>query len=405
MDIDESAEDRRFRDGARSWLRENLPAGWDPNSVRTVGMEERLLHFGRSWERKLLDAGLNGISWPVKYGGRGGPVAHEMIFLEEATRCNVPESLNKLAKTMVGPALQVHGTEDQCRRFLPGMLDGTDIWCQGFSEPEAGSDLAGVRTRAEPTDGGWRVSGQKLWTSRAQHSDYCFALVRTDNTGGRGEREKGSHAGLSMMLIALAQDGVEIRPLRQANGDDEFNEVFFDGAFVPGDDVLGGAGAGWAVARTILSFERGITHFGRHVRLRRQVEELIARSAGIEVGGRPALLQADFRQRLAASLAEAEIYRLLAYRECAALERGAVGSSGSAVKLFWTEMWRRHQDLALEILGSRVNDSGGAAGSNDDEPISRYLSSLSRSIAGGTSEIQRSIVAERTLGLPRAARR
>ena len=117
---------------------ENLPAEWDPNSVRTVGMEERLLHFGRSWERKLLDAGLNGISWPVEYGGRGGPVAHEMVFLEEATRCNVPESLNKLAKTMVGPALQVHGTEDQCRRFLPGMLDGTHIWCQGFSEPKAG---------------------------------------------------------------------------------------------------------------------------------------------------------------------------------------------------------------------------------------------------------------------------
>jgi alkylation response protein AidB-like acyl-CoA dehydrogenase len=325
-------------------------------------------------------------------------VAHEMIFLEEATRCNVPESLNKLAKTMVGPALQVHGSEDQCRRFLPGMLDGTHIWCQGFSEPEAGSDLAGVRTRAEPADAGWRVSGQKLWTSRAQYSDYCFALVRTDGT-----RERG-HAGLSMMLIALAQDGVEIRPLRQANGDDEFNEVFFDGAFVPEGDVLGGAGAGWAVARTILSFERGITHFGRHVRLRRQLEELIARSAEIEVDGRPALLQADFRQRLAAALSEAEIYRLLAYRECAALERGAVGSSGSAVKLFWTEMWRRHQDLTLEILGSRVNDSGGAAASDDDEPMSRYLSSLSRSIAGGTSEIQRSIVAERILGLPRGGR-
>jgi alkylation response protein AidB-like acyl-CoA dehydrogenase len=399
MDIDESAEDSRFRDGVRSWLRENLPAGWDPNSVRTVGMAERLLHFGRPWERKLLDAGLNGISWPVEYGGCGGPVTHEMVFLEEATRCNVPESLNKLAKTMVGPALQVHGTEDQRRRFLPGMLDGTHIWCQGFSEPEAGSDLAGVRTRAEPADGGWRVSGQKLWTSRAQYSDYCFALVRTDNTGERG------HAGLSMMLIALAQDGVEIRPLRQANGDDEFNEVFFDGAFVPEEDVLGGVGAGWAVARTILSFERGITHFGRHVRLRRQLEELISRSAGIEVDGRPALLQADFRQRLAAAISEAEIYRLLAYRECAALERGEVGSSGSAVKLFWTEMWRRHQDLALEILGSRVNDSGGAAASDDDEPMSRYLSSLSRSIAGGTSEIQRSIVAERILGLPRGSRR
>jgi alkylation response protein AidB-like acyl-CoA dehydrogenase len=399
MDIDESAEDRRFRDGVRSWLLENLPAGWDPSSVRTAGMEERLLHFGRSWERKLMEAGLNGISWPVEYGGRGGPVTHEMVFLEEATRCNVPESLNKLAKTMVGPALQVHGTEDQRRRFLPGMLDGTHIWCQGFSEPEAGSDLAGVRTRAERADGGWRVSGQKLWTSRAQYSDYCFALVRTDDTGERG------HAGLSMMLIALAQDGVEIRPLRQANGDDEFNEVFFDGAFVPEEDVLGGVGAGWAVARTILSFERGITHFGRHVRLRRQLEELIARSGEIEVDGRPALLQADFRQRLAAALSEAEIYRLLAYRECAALERGAVGSSGSAVKLFWTEMWRRHQDLALEILGSRVNDSGGAAAPNDDEPMSRYLSSLSRSIAGGTSEIQRSIVAERILGLPRAGRR
>jgi alkylation response protein AidB-like acyl-CoA dehydrogenase len=399
MDIDESAEDRRFRDGVRSWLRENLPTGWDPSSVRTAGMEERLLHFGRSWERKLGEAGFNGISWPAEYGGRGGPVAHEMIFLEEATRCNVPESLNKLAKTMVGPALQVHGTEGQCRRFLPGMLDGTHIWCQGFSEPEAGSDLAGVRTRAEPADGGWRVSGQKLWTSRAQYSDYCFALVRTDGTGER------RHAGLSMMLIALAQDGVEIRPLRQANGDDEFNEVFFDGAFVPEGDVLGGVGDGWAVARTILSFERGITHFGRHVRLRRQLEELIARSAEIEVDGRPALLQADFRQRLAAALSEAEIYRLLAYRECAALERGAVGSSGSAVKLFWTEMWRRHQDLALEILGSRVNDAGGAAASDDDEPMSRYLSSLSRSIAGGTSEIQRSIVAERILGLPRGGRR
>src|SRR5580698_7340933 len=176
MDIDESAEDRRFRDGVRSWLRENLPAGWDPSSVRTAGMEERLLHFGRSWERKLMEAGLNGISWPVEYGGRGGPVAHEMIFLEEATRCNVPESLNKLAKTMVGPALQVHGSEDQCRRFLPGMLDGTHIWCQGFSEPEPRSVL-GLLLRAGAD--GWHAGAGAC---RAEHDAHRPRAGRRGDT-------------------------------------------------------------------------------------------------------------------------------------------------------------------------------------------------------------------------------
>src|SRR5580704_17691656 len=182
MDIDESAEDRRFRDGVRSWLRENLPAGWDPSSVRTAGMEERLLHFGRSWERKLLEAGLNGISWPVEYGGRGGPVAHEMIFLEEATRCNVPESLNKLAKTMVGPALQVHGTEDQCRRFLPGMLDGTHIWSRGsLSRRRAQTSLASGPALSQRTAAGGypaRNSGPAALSTRTTASRWSGPMAR-----------------------------------------------------------------------------------------------------------------------------------------------------------------------------------------------------------------------------------
>ena len=397
MDPIQQSTEVSFRSHVRQWLIAHLPEGWDPTSTRTAPMEERLRHFGRGWERRLLNAGLNGLSWPVEFGGQGATIAEEMVLLEESARLNIPESINNVAKTMLGPTLMAHGTIEQQQRYLGRILSGEHIWCQVFSEPDAGSDLANIRTTAERVMGGWSVHGQKLWTSRAQYSDRCFAIVRTD-------AESQRRAGLSVLLVALDQPGVAVRPLRQANGDDEFNEVWFDGALVADADVLGGVGDGWRVARTILSYERGTAHFGRHVRFRRQLEQLIKLATGLEISGVPATTHAHYRDQFMEALAESEIYRLLTRRELGRLQSEEVGMQGSFLKLFWTEMYQRQERLALELLGPHADLLDGPGALDEDRHGLRYLSALSRSIAGGTSEIQRNIVAETTLGLPRGAR-
>ena len=381
-----------FRAEVRDWLSEHLPPGWTPASERYLSADDRWELFGRAWERKLHDGGFAGLSWPVALGGAGKSLVEEVVLLDELARHGVPESVNAIAKSMLGPTIIAHGTSDQKHRFLTSILSGDHIWCQGFSEPDAGSDLAAVRTRATPADGGWRVSGQKIWTSHAARSDWMFALVRSNLNVER-------HAGLTFILIGLRSPGVEIRPLRQINGDVEFNEVFFTDVFIPDDQVVGQPHDGWKVARTTLGFERGIAHFGRYIRFRRQLDELIVLAGDVSSGCAGGFESSGLRDRLMESLVELEIYRLMAHRLIARMAAGG-GSEGSLVKLMWTEAYQKMQRLALEVGGAPQLE-WDVHEPNDGAWAKRYLNALSRTIAGGTSEIQRNIIAERLLGLPR----
>ena len=371
----------------RVWIADHLPLDWDRNRLLTE--DERWAWFGRDWERQLQAAKLNGVSWPSAAGGHGLSIDHEVVILEELARANIPESINNLAKTMLGPTLMDHGSEQHRLRFLPGILDGATVWCQGFSEPNAGSDLAAVEARCELTDSGdYLLYGQKIWTSLAHQADWMFALVRTQAGSVR-------HEGLSFVLLDMKQPGVEVRPILQIDGLADFNEVFFDGAHVAADDVVGKPGEGWSVAMTMLGYERGLAHVGRYIRFQAQLDDLVSLARRLEVAGRPAI--DAYGQRLMEVRAEIEVYRLATYR---LLSERVAGPAGSVVKLFWTEMLQRMQSLAVEIVGELSLAGGGLL--PEAEPWEgRYLASLSRTLAGGTSEIQRNIIAERLLGLPR----
>ena len=387
LELNDSAELAAFRSRVATWITGHLPPGWDRHSAPTE--DERWASFGRGWERDLHAANLNGVSWPASAGGQGLTIDHEVVVLEEMARANVPESINNMAKTMFGPTLMDHGSDQQRTRYLPGILDGTTVWCQGFSEPNAGSDLAGVEARGQAAEnGGYRLYGQKIWTSLAHRADWMFALVRTEPGSAR-------HKGLSFVLLDMKQPGVEVRPILQIDGLSEFNEVFFDGALVATDGVVGKPGEGWAVAMTMLGYERGLAHVGRYLRFQSQLDDLVSLARRLEVGGRPAI--EAYGQRLMAVRAEIEVYRLATYR---LLSEQVSGPAGSVVKLFWTEMLQRMQALAVEIVGD-LNVAGGGPLPQTEVWEGRYLASLSRSLAGGTSEIQRNIIAERLLGLPR----
>jgi alkylation response protein AidB-like acyl-CoA dehydrogenase len=369
------------------WIADHLPPGWKRNSVHNEN--DRWALFGRDWERQLHLARLNGVSWPLETGGGGLSLDHEIVILEELARANVPESINNLAKTMLGPTLMDHGSQEQRMRFLPGILDGTTVWCQGFSEPNAGSDLAAVEARCQLTESGdFRLYGQKIWTSLAHRADWMFALVRTQPGSIR-------HEGLSFVLVDMKQPGVEVRPILQIDGLSDFNEVFFDGARIAGDNVVGELGGGWSVAMTMLGYERGLAHVGRYIRFQDQLDDLISLARRLEIGGRPAI--EEYGDRLMGIRAEIEVYRLSSYR---LLSEKVAGSAGSVLKLFWTEMLQRMEALGVEIVGDLVLAEGGSL-PEAEAWEARYLGSLSRTLAGGTSEIQRNIIAERLLGLPR----
>jgi alkylation response protein AidB-like acyl-CoA dehydrogenase len=387
LELSDSAELAAFRTQVRLWIAGHLPPGWNRHSVPTE--DERWALFGRQWERRLHSARLNGASWPVAAGGQGLTLDHEVVILEESAAANVPESINNLAKTMLGPTLMDHGSDRQRKRYLPGILDGTTVWCQGFSEPNAGSDLAAVEARCQPSgDGDYRLSGQKIWTSLAHRADWMFALVRTEPGSVR-------HKGLSFVLLDMKQRGVEVRPILQMDGLSEFNEVFFDRAIVAADDVVGEPGEGWSVAMTMLGYERGLAHVGRYLRFQAQLDDLVALARRLEIAGSPVL--DTYGERLMEIRAEIEVYRLSTYR---LLSEKVSGPAGSVVKLFWNDMLQRMQALAVEITGDLSSAQGGQL-PEAELWEGRYLASLSRTLAGGTSEIQRNIVAERLLGLPR----
>jgi alkylation response protein AidB-like acyl-CoA dehydrogenase len=382
VDLRDTPEEARFRAELRDWLAENAPEGLEglqgPATLRDFGNVDA----GRAWSRRLAEAGYAALAWPKEYGGAGAGLGHHAIFLEELAEAEAPQHLNVVGLGMAGPTIIAHGTEDQKARYLPRILTADEIWCQGFSEPGAGSDLADVRTRAEVRDGTLVVNGQKVWSSLAQIADYCILLTRSDPASER-------QAGLTFLIVDMRSEGVEVRPLREMTGDAVFNEIFFTDVCVPVENVVGEIGGGWAVAMTTLRYERGTLGIALAASL-----ELFFRKVVAFARGRGAT-DPRLRDAIARAWVELQALKLTNYRALAGLvATGVPGPEGSASKLVWSEQNQRLAKLALELHGA---DAPVA----DDEWRYQQIRSRANTIEAGTSEILRSIIAERVLGLPR----
>jgi alkylation response protein AidB-like acyl-CoA dehydrogenase len=394
MDLTPTAEQEAFRAETRAWLREHLPWEYGKGFPRRFNALADEVAYLRTWQRRLAGARLVGVTWPVEYGGRGAGAMHHFIVQEELARARAPELVGRIAINLVGPTLLAHATEEQRSRWLPNILRADELWCQLFSEPGAGSDLAGVSTRAARDDGrgGWIVNGQKVWTSYAQFADWGLCLARTTP---RDQAPK--HKGITMLVIDMRAPGVDVRPLVQATGEAEFNEVFFDDVFVPDDQVVGAVNDGWRVSSSTLSHERGTNP--RQLVIHVQVLEELLRLA-IESG---AYDDHRLQQRLVEAYVEVRLFQLHNWRSLSRLASGRdPGPEGSALKLYWSEMSKRLHETAMAVLGPASPLWHGAGDNPGDGRWQRnWLYYQSSSIFAGTNEIQRNIIGERVLGLPR----
>jgi alkylation response protein AidB-like acyl-CoA dehydrogenase len=382
VDLTLSPTETAFRDEFRAWLSANHP-GREPTG------DEEAFEFRRDWQRTLHAAGWAGISWPREYGGRGATLVEQAIFNEEMARARAPQVANVIGVSMGGPTVIASGTEQQKQRYLGPILSGEEIWCQGFSEPESGSDLASLKTRAARDGDEWVITGQKVWTTFAHKAKWCMLVARSDPQAPK-------HKGLTYFLMDMEQDAIQVRPLRQITGEAEFNELFIEEARVPQENILGGEGNGWAVAITTLMHERATLAFSLMVSLRIAVDELVEKAKTTRgTGGRPAGEDPVIRQRLAQLMIEAEVLRLNAYRGLTAImKRGVPGPEGSLGKWHWAEINQSLTELAMEIAGPHAMLA-------EDAWTYRFLRARANSIEGGTTEILKNIVAERVLGLPR----
>ncbi len=389
MDLSFSEEQQRFRAELLEWLAENLERSWTEERRDPANDETALFEIRRRWQAKLHAAGYLGMNWPEAWGGRGATAVEMGIFREETYRADVPPIPNLLGVGLLGPALIHHGSEEQRRRFLPKLLSAEEIWCQGFSEPGAGSDLAGLRARAEPDGADFRITGQKVWTTFGPWADWIFVLARTD--------PDDRHGGISFFLVPLDQDGVEVRPLKQITGESEFGEVFFDGALAKGEHMVGKLGEGWRIAMTILSYERGASALAEPAQNDRYFGDLVE---GVRENG--TIDQRDVREKLARLLVENEVMRANGYRTLATLASGrAPGPEASIEKILWSEYAKRQADVALELLGPRAQLTIRAPHARPEMDWARELLwSRAGTIYSGSSEIQRNIIAKRVLGLP-----
>ncbi len=378
MDLTFSPKQTAFRDELRAWLAENPPEAKPENAGEQAEFEWR-----RDWQRRLYDAGWAAPSWPTEYGGRGVTPIESAIYFEEIGRARVPFSANTLGLLLGGPTLMVWGTDEQKERYLPPILSAEEVWCQGFSEPEAGSDLASLKTRAVKDNGSWVVTGQKVWTSGAQFAKWCMLVARTDT-------EVAKHKGLTYFLMDMEQDAVQVRPLRQITGEAEFNELFIEEARIPDANVVGGVGNGWKVALTTLMNERAGLGFALQIRLRQLLDDVIEQAAAKGLLENP--LYAD---QLAELHVRCETLRLMAWKGLTAAERyGQPGPEGSLVKWLWSDTNQKLTELAVEIVGPEALTAG-------TDWSYEFLRARGNTIEGGTTEVLKNIVAERVLGLPR----
>ena len=396
MDFNYTPSEDKFRQTLRTWLADALPAGWGDTIFEPEDEDERAM-FRLDWEKKVHAGGWSGINWPKEYGGRGATLIEKAIFAEEMARAGAPEGINIIGHNLAGTTILRHGTEAQKKRFLPKIISSDEVWCQGFSEPNAGSDLAAVRTKAERRGDKFIVNGQKIWTSFAQYAQWCFALVRTDPSATK-------HKGLSFLLIDMKAPGISIRPLRQISGESEFNETFFDDVEVPVENLVGEENDGWRIAMTTLAYERGPEDaLGRQVRFKQELDKLLEAVAGLKLGENRAINDASIRQKLARSIIEVEVMRLNSMRTFSKYLNGEErGPDASLIKLYWSHAAQRLYENALDALGpiAPLCGSDGQAAAGGRFQLS-WLQSKAFTIYSGSSEIQRNIIGERMLGLPR----
>jgi alkylation response protein AidB-like acyl-CoA dehydrogenase len=376
MDLTFSETEAAFRDELRAWFDTN-----DPGPAPTT--EDTNYAWRRDWQRRLAEGGWAGVHWPREYGGRGATLTQSAIFFEELGRARAPLPANVLGLLLAGPTIMTWGTDEQKERYLTPILTAEEIWCQGFSEPDAGSDLAALKTRAVRDGDDWLLTGQKVWTSGAQYSKWCMMVARTD-------QDVPKHKGLTYFIMDMDQPGVQVRPLVQITGEPEFNELFLEEARVPAENVLGGVGNGWKVALTTLMNERSGLAFFLQVRLRQLLDELVE-----EAAGRGLLDDPVVADKLGQLHLKAEILRLTAYRGLTTIEKyGTPGPEGSLTKWMWSETNQELVQFAADLLGPDALTSG-------NRWAYELLRARGNTIEGGTTEILKNIVAERVLGLPR----
>jgi alkylation response protein AidB-like acyl-CoA dehydrogenase len=376
VDLTLSHSEQAFRDEVRGWLAENHP-GEEPSG------DEAAWQFRLSWQRKLHEQGYAGLSWPEEFGGRGATLIEQAIFGEEMARAKTGSPANLLGLVMGGPVVIAHGSQEQKQRYLEPILSGEEIWCQGFSEPESGSDLASLKTRAVKDGDEWVVTGQKVWTTFAHYAKWCMLVARSDPDAPK-------HQGLTYFLMDMEQDAVQVRPLRQITGEEEFNELFIEEARIPHENVVGGVGNGWAVAITTLMHERAGLGAASAASVKIALGQLIELAKERGVADDPVV-----RQKIAALLIEAEALRLNAWRGLTQIMKtGIPGPEGSLPKLQWSAVNQGLTELAVAIQGEE-----GVL--RDSDWTYRFLRARANSIEGGTTEILKNIIAERVLNLPR----
>ena len=392
MDFRDTSEEAAFRAELRDWFAANLPEGWTEQGPARGRLDEKV---SKEWSKRLSEAGYAGLTWPKEFGGAGAPYTHQAIFLEESARAETPDHIGVIGLGMAGPTIISHGTDEQKSAHLGKILSGEEVWCQGFSEPGSGSDLASLKTRAEVDGDDYVVNGQKVWSSFAHIADYCILLVRTD-------KDAAKHQGITYLLVDMHSPGVEVRPLKQITGDPEFNEIFFSDVRVPRKNILGEENQGWKVAMTTLLHERGTLGFALTARLEVLVRKLVELAKEQNVNGHRAAEDPLIRDRIARQWVELQALKFTNYRALTSLVKtGVPGPEGSVAKLHWSESNQRLTKLALEIIGhaSQLDEDDGVW-----EGYWQYqqLRSRGNTIEAGTSEILRNIIAERVLGLPRS---
>jgi len=403
MDLTYPVEAEEFRVVIRTWLEENLPQGWFDDGFKMSDDERKA--FNDTWTEKLFAGGWICAGWPKEYGGKGLSLLQQVVLNEEFARAGAPLRADFFGDTLVGPTILQWGTEEQKKEFIPGILQGKIAWCQGFSEPNSGSDLASLKTEAVLDGDEWVINGQKVWTTQAQHADYVFLMCRTDKNAPQ-------HAGISYLLVSMHQPGVEVRPIIQVDGSAEFNEVFFTDARCPKDNVVGGVNNGWKVAMTTLGFERGSSSTTGYRRFLKEWE-FIVKEAKKNGTNENALL----RDRMVKAWQKIKIMEINGYRSLTDSINGTHHTAllGATNKMFWSEFHRDTMELGLDVLGMDaqiLTGKGEAEGTlpgnrrgRSDYPVSDlqagFFFSRSETIWGGTAEIQRNIIGERALGLPK----
>jgi alkylation response protein AidB-like acyl-CoA dehydrogenase len=377
MDLTLSDSEAAFRDEVRAWLEQNSPG------AAPQGDDDAEFTFRRAWQKKMHEAGWAGLSWPEDYGGKGATLIEQSIFNEELARSGAPLPANVLGLVMGGPVVIAHGSEEQKQRYLDPILSGEEIWCQGFSEPESGSDLASLKTRAVKSNGGWKITGQKVWTTYAHEAKWCMLLARSDNDAPK-------HKGITYFILDMDQPGVDVRPLRQITGESEFNEIFLEDAEVPDENVIGEPGGGWQVALTTLMFERAGLGAAAVMGLSNSFDELLEIINERDLADDPVI-----RQKMAKLKISIEAMRFGALRALTAtMKNGIPGPEGSLSKLQWADTNQSLTELAGDVLGVEALEPGGIWSY-------RLLRARANSIEGGTTEVLKNIVAERVLGLPK----